>query len=548
MLNQWRRVARPVVWTLSVVILAAAACMAADAPTASGIPVASDEPAVASVAPAAVGDGAGGTLLRDGAGLYPRVIRLQHSGAANGRILANMVTFVGNGDGLGAIYESTDDGARFRQVGAVADPESADGQGLCCATLYELPRAVGHLSAGTLLWSASVGASHRPMSLRIWRSNDLGRTWSYLSSCADAANTRGLWEPEFSIAADGQLVCHYSDETDPAQNQKLMEVRSVDGVHWTDRRATVTSDDSRHRPGMPIVRKLPNGTYFMTYEICALGGQYDCAAFYRTSRDGWNWGDPKDRGIQPRTADGKYFTHTPTIAWSANEGDRNGKLLLIGQILNNADGSVADGNGRTIFVNTENGTGPWYEVAAPVEVPNPYNNFCPNYSSPLLPSEDGRKVLEIASAWAPDGECKAYFDSGSSVGTGDDAGVRDGATSPITSAATALCLSTTAGTDHAGQESCDATAVQHWQISKLGQGSYAVRAADNSCLKTDGRLEPCDSGAGATWNLVNVGVGYYRLKAGGRCLTAHGSATHPGPITVQACDNNQHQIWKASLS
>lgn len=542
MLNQLRGFARTVARILPAVVLVATACVAGGSPTASGVP------AVSSVAPAAVGDGAGGTLLRDGAGLYPRAIRLQHSGAANGRILAEVVTFVGNGDGLGAIYESSDEGASFRQVGAVADPESADGQGLCCATLYELPRAVGDLPAGTLLWSASVGASDRPMSLRIWRSNDLGRTWSYLSDCADATNTRGLWEPEFSVAADGQLVCHYSDETDPAQNQKLMEVRSADGVHWTDRRATVTSDDSRHRPGMPIVRRLPNGSYFMTYEICALGGQYDCAVFSRTSRDGWNWGDPKDRGVQPRTADGKYFTHTPTIAWSANEGRRDGKLLLIGQILQNADGSVADGNGRTILVNSDNGTGPWYEIAAPVEVPNPYNNFCPNYSSPLLPSEDGRKVLEIASAWASDGECKAYFDTGSSVGTGDDAGVRDGATSSLTSAATALCLGIAVGTDHAGQGSCDATAVQRWQVSKLGEGSYAVRAAGDACLKIDGRVEPCDKGAGETWNLVNAGVGYYQLKADGRCLTADGSTARPGPITVQACDNNQHQVWKASLS
>ncbi|MFF5671720.1 hypothetical protein ACFY8S_16565 [Streptomyces hygroscopicus] len=59
---------------------------------------------------------ASGTLLRDGTGLYPRAVRLQHNGAANGRVLASVVTFRGS-DGIGAIYESTDDGATFRQVG-----------------------------------------------------------------------------------------------------------------------------------------------------------------------------------------------------------------------------------------------------------------------------------------------------------------------------------------------------------------------------------------------------------------------------------------------
>lgn len=138
-----------------------------------------------------------GTPSRDGTGLYPRAVRLANSGSANGRVLASVVTFDGN-NGIGAIHESTDSGATFRQVGA--------------------------LPAGTLLWAASAGQDepNRRMALRIWRSNDIGRTWSYLSSCAVAEGTGGLWEPEFSVAADGALVCHYADETDAAHSQKLV--------------------------------------------------------------------------------------------------------------------------------------------------------------------------------------------------------------------------------------------------------------------------------------------------------------------------------------
>jgi len=124
----------------------------------------------------AVGNEAGvdatGQLLRNDTGLYPRAVRLEYNGAANGRILASVVTFVSNADGIGAIYESTNGGASFAQVGTVADPLAADGKGLCCATLYELPRQVGSMPAGTLLWAASVGADARPMALRIWRSHD----------------------------------------------------------------------------------------------------------------------------------------------------------------------------------------------------------------------------------------------------------------------------------------------------------------------------------------------------------------------------------------
>src|SRR3981189_2234951 len=72
---------------------------------------------------------ASGTLLRPNVGLYPRLLRLRHSGSANGTIVASVVTFDGN-NGQGAIYSSGDNGRTFSQVGTVADPASADGKGL----------------------------------------------------------------------------------------------------------------------------------------------------------------------------------------------------------------------------------------------------------------------------------------------------------------------------------------------------------------------------------------------------------------------------------
>ncbi|MYQ40950.1 exo-alpha-sialidase [Streptomyces sp. SID4921] len=355
-----------------------------------------------------------GTPLRDGTGLYPRAIRLAHNGAANGRVLASVVAFDGN-NGIGAIHESTDSGATFHEVGRVADPESAAGQGLCCTTLFELPRPVGALRAGTLLWASSAGQDEtdRRMALRIWRSDDIGASWSYLSSCAVAGGTGGLWEPELSVAADGALVCHYADETDPAHSQKLVAARSYDGVRWEGHHSTVASGWEPDRPGMPVVRQLPNGTYFMSYEICNPGGQYQCVVHYRTSADGWDWGDPTWLGIRPETADGRYFRAAPTIAWAPSPGGgSDGRILLVGQRLLNRDGTLAAGSGRTVLTNAQNGEGPWSAIAAPVTVPDPEVNYCQNYSSPLLPSEDGRQLLQIATDF--DGTvCRAYFGTGS---------------------------------------------------------------------------------------------------------------------------------------
>ncbi|GGS79785.1 RICIN domain-containing protein [Streptomyces griseoviridis] len=519
-------------------------------------------PAEAAPAADAASATATGTPLRDGTGLYPRAVRLAHNGAANGRVLASVVTFDGD-SGIGAIHESTDDGATFHEVGRVADPESASGQGLCCTTLFELPRAVGALPAGTLLWASSAGQDEtgRRMALRIWRSHDVGRTWSYLSSCAAATGTGGLWEPEFSIASDGALVCHYSDETDAAHSQKLVAVRSYDGVTWQGRHDTVASGLQTDRPGMPVVRRLPGGTYFMSYEICTPGGQYQCVVHYRTSADGWNWGSVTDLGTRPETVDGTYFRATPTIAWAPDPGGAaNGRLLLIGQRLLNKDGGVAAGSGRTILANTENGRGPWYEIEAPVNVPDPQINYCQNYSSALLPSADGRTVLQIATDF--DGTvCKPSYATGSVTGTGDAAGVTGGAVYRLVNANSGLCLDVAADSRAAGgdiqQWTCNGLAPQDWTLTArgdsrftlTGRGSgYCADVEDGSATAgADVRQWYCNGAAAQDWRLENVGRSYYRLvvRSSGQCLdVAQGSRTAGADVQQWTCNGRQPQIWR----
>ncbi|GJF22616.1 MULTISPECIES: RICIN domain-containing protein [Streptomyces] len=553
-----RWAARAVVPVLAAV-LGLSLTPAGAAPSAAAPPVTS-RPADTGASGSSVS--ATGTPLGNGTGLYPRAVRLAHSGAANGRVLASVVTFDGN-NGIGAVHESTDGGASFRQVGRVTDPESAAGQGLCCATLFELPRQVGALPAGTLLWAASAGQDeqNRRMALRIWRSGDVGRTWSYLSSCATATGTGGLWEPEFSVAADGALVCHYADETDPAHSQKLAATRSYDGVHWQDRRNTVASGWEADRPGMPVVRKLPDGTYFMSFEICNPGGQYQCVVHYRTSPDGWNWGDPASLGFRPETVDGKYFRAAPTIAWApAPGGGPNGRILLIGQQLLNRDGTPAADSGRTILANTENGTGPWYEIEAPVRVTAPTATYCPNYSSPLLPSADGRTVLEIATDW--DGDvCRPYVATGPLTGSGDAAGVVDGARYRLVNANSGHCLDVAGDSRAAGgnvqQWTCNGQGPQEWTLRARGAGYFTLTGRNSGhCLDVEnGSTTPgtnvrqwyCNAQPAQDWRLENAGRGYYRLvvKSGGQCLdVAQGSRSAGANVQQWTCNGLQPQLWQ----
>jgi hypothetical protein len=65
-----------------------------------------------------------------------------------------------------------------------------------------------------VLWAGSVGQNTSPhqMEIKVYHSGDGGQSWSYLSNCVNTTNPGGLWEPQFNIASDGALVCHWSDE------------------------------------------------------------------------------------------------------------------------------------------------------------------------------------------------------------------------------------------------------------------------------------------------------------------------------------------------
>ncbi len=351
-----------------------------------------------------------GTQLSSGSALYARLLRLSYNPQAslNGGIVASVNAFPGSG-AEEDIYSSTD-GVKFTQIGAITDPDFAGG--LCCGTLYELPSKVGALAPGTLLWAGSVGQSSttQAMQIKVYQSADQGKTWSYLSNCAKGTNpgttSGGLWEPQFTVAGDGALVCIYSDETQAGHSQLLRQIRSYDGINWQDATFTVASSVQADRPGMAVVTKLPSGTYFMSYELC---GPAACTVFYRTSADGWNWGDATNMGTKVATAAGQYFEHAPTNAWAPSAASSNGTILLVGQVMNESNNAVSSGNGITIFTNhSADGSGPWSTMPAPVQVPAAYDNYCPNYSSPLLPSIDGQSVLEFASRYSG-ATCLMYY-------------------------------------------------------------------------------------------------------------------------------------------
>jgi hypothetical protein len=315
-----------------------------------------------------------------------RVIRL-----SNGSGKERLVATVANG----VVYKSEDDGATFAKLATIGFQPGTTWK--CCGTLYEVPREVGNLSAGTLLYAASFCAG-RSASIDVYSSLDGGKDWRYLSTPVrrgECTPHRGLWEPQFEVSGEGALVMFWSDETDPCCSQKLAQIHSADGVTWKDEKNTVASNIERDRPGMAWVTRTPAGIYFMTYELC---GPAQCTVFSRTSRDGWNYGPPANTGEKIETLAGEYFEHAPTNTSLTKTGSGDTTLLVVGQMLYERNGNVSPKNGQVLFINhTSDGSGPWETIPAPVKVPDARNNPCSNYSSVLLPVKGGSALLEMAS-------------------------------------------------------------------------------------------------------------------------------------------------------
>jgi hypothetical protein len=338
------------------------------------------------------------TMLSDKTAYYPRLIRLQHSEDIKGRLIVSF----DNGN-KGTFYESKDSGATWSFISSITESTPPRN---CCSELYEVPINQKNVKSGNLFWATSVGTDRTQRtncSIRIYKSTDHGRSWNFFSTAVTGKT--GLWEPSFSIDDKGRLLMFFSSEEYKSEgyNQVIAHRVSTDGgLNWSKDVMDVGMNDSRLRPGMPTVVKLQNNTYIMCYEVCGM----NCDTYIRFSKNGYDWGNPSDLGTRVESNEGNHFSHAPTISRS-----EDGRLLVIGQVLNkNSDNTIAENNGKVFMVNENNGRGLWTEMFAPVVSQSDGTNPCQNYSSQLMPYADGKKVLEFALKRI-NGSCRLFYNS-----------------------------------------------------------------------------------------------------------------------------------------
>ncbi len=286
---------------------------------------------------------------------YARTLRLEHNENNNGKLYTTFETWNWAATGMNhgptfPIYESTDNGQTWAKISEVSDVHVSTGDGLReQGVLFELPQQIGNMSAGTILLAVNCFPEVEYIhNIELYKSNDLCRTWTYVSTIAVGGaygggmiwESDGIWEP-FLLVANNKLICYYADEQDDENNQMIVHRTSTDGVNWSDTIVDVALGDLR--PGMPVVAKMGNGKYIMVYEMYNM---QDDQIHFKISSDPENWGDKTDLGMKVNYYKGAKPGSQPYVLWIDN-GEPNGTLVL------------STGGSDKLFLNYNYGQGHW---------------------------------------------------------------------------------------------------------------------------------------------------------------------------------------------
>ena len=314
---------------------------------------------------------------------YPSIIELkyQQNEENNGKLIANFhigeTPAASNApNSESCIMESSDGGKNWK---IIARPEETIDKSLTGATmahLFELPKKVGDLPAGTIILSGNSVDWNRKSIVAIWCSFDCGYTWEEYSILDEGGATwYGVWEPfMWYEESDGYLYCFYSDDSDPKYDQKLVYKRSKDGKKWEDEVSVCAFGNFKDRPGMLSMTKMNNGEYFIVYEY--YGGD-DGYVYYKTTKDITKW-DAADKGTKIATAEGHTIGSAPWCVWTPAGGEC-GTIFVTGRWEENGDGT------NRVFVSFDYGkTWETIENPLPFDESNDIGNYGAYGRSPCL--------------------------------------------------------------------------------------------------------------------------------------------------------------------
>lgn len=439
--------------------------------------------------------------------LYARAMQTE-----NGAMYATFEQYT-TGAASFPIFESTNEGETWTKVGDVKDTHKGVGM-RWEPHLYEMPQAIGNIPAGTLLCAGLVLPYDRSFcEIDLYKSSDAGRNWTYVSTIAEGKaaypGNDPVWEP-FLMVANNRLICYYSDERDTAHSQKLVHQTTTDGIHWSSAVNDVALSDSRQRPGMAVVTKMPDGNYIMTYEIIGNPG----GAFYKISSDPESWNQVDAGTCFDPSGSGPYCVNL------------NGTILL------------SSGGNNKLYTNQNNGIGSWRQIESVI-------GAC--YSRCLVPMRNGR-LFVIGAGWNGSGlNSVTYGDM--SVSTTADTNVK------LVNRATGLCMDgygyTINGSDCC-QYASNTNNNQNWVLEQSGS-YYMIRNAATG-LYLDGMARTSNGSVCGQWSnsgsnnqkwLRESTNNFYKFKnvSTGLYLDGMGATANGSNLCQWAASTSYNQQW-----
>lgn len=331
---------------------------------------------------------------------YGRLLVLEHqSDKENGALLATHCELnAGLTDHAPRypIYRSKDNGKSWEIITYVTDTLTG-ANSEWNPTLFELSKPCGDYPEGTVILAAcSVDPEHTKEShIRLYFSLDGGYTFDQGVAVASAGGLdNGVWEPFLIQLDDGSLVCFYSDDSDPEYSQKIVYKHSKDGENWGDSVDAVTSGYPEERPGMPVVTRLGDGSYFMVYEVVDKNGVDGNPVCFKRSKDGLDWDNPSFNGNEILSKNGKKaLGSAPYCGWTPVGGE-NGTLIVSGTHMRKGESKT----GTDYFISYDNGLS-WTTVSHLI----PYETADHvGYSNSFTISKDGKTMYAINNPQNPD--------------------------------------------------------------------------------------------------------------------------------------------------
>ncbi|KAJ9606061.1 hypothetical protein H2200_009022 [Cladophialophora chaetospira] len=258
------------------------------------------------------------------------------------------------------IFRSTDYGSTWTEISRVEDTSGNNFGMRYQPFLYLLPRDWSSWKAGTIFVAgSSIPTDLSTTDIQLYASTDNGVTWQFTSSIAQGGRAipnngeTPVWEP-FLMLYNGQLICYYSDQRDPANGQKLVHQASSDGKTWAEVVDDVAYSNYTARPGMTTVAQIGSGDFIMTYEY---GGgpvdgvfpvNYTFPVFYKIASDPTQFGQVEGQSIVTTDVTRTVPVSSPYIIYDKTE---NMIIVSCGTLsevfINKAGGDVASWESRS---------------------------------------------------------------------------------------------------------------------------------------------------------------------------------------------------------